>query len=314
MRKTFFMAEIINHKTHSTIQVTDKLHFVFGSLETNESERLMQSFQAMEKYFEVIGEEKPEVQMNWKKGIIGDWVLSDDLRIIQILHRIENKPTAFNKAIIRTCVGTFAVNDVTYFDTDFEMHPDRYRINANPQDHTQKLYEREDLTSKEQLFARRMAMGDDPTKAYMRSFPTEDQGYANNMSKILLRQERIGNAINDEVEQLLADEGVSKRYIIQKYKELVDDGILDLKNCAPSVRAALRDLADMSAMMPSKTKQSATRGALEEINDERLAQIEMIEQKVKMKEIPESFEQEFVNVDDISDEDYINEIGKSLLQ
>jgi len=314
------MAKIVNHNNHSTIQIRKDIYFVFGSLEFDgtDVEKIKNSISAFRRYYAVLGEEPPEINMNWREGQEGEWVLSDDFRIVKILRRNDSdRDYDYNKAVIRTCVGTFAVNPKTYFDTDFELHPDRYRVSSNSVDNHVRLIKRKEPTKSERLFASNVAQGLDPTEAYMKTFTTKNESYARDMSKVLMKQERIHSSISEEVESLLEEEGVSKRYIIQKYKELIDDGILDLKNCAPSVRAALKDLADMSAMMPDKTKQSASRGVLESIGDDKIQEIEEAEYSIE-NELPEhkdaEFQQEFIKGDNVEvGNNIIKKVGMELI-
>jgi len=317
------MAIIKNDKDFSTIQIRKDIHFVFGNLESDGSkmEKIKKSLKAFNAFFEVLGQERPVVVMDWKKGGKGDWVLSDDYRVVQILNRTENKrDNQYNEAVIRTCVGTFAVNAKTFFDTDFDLHPDRYRISNKNKQNYERVISRKETTANEKLFASKVARGQKPEDAYMQTFKTDNRLYAKDMSKVLLRQERVHSTVSSEVESIMEDEGVSKRYIIQKYKELIDDGLLDMKNCSGSVRAALKDLADMSAMMPSKQTQSASTRGVFEIEDEHLLQIEQREADAsQLKERNDDFDDlNMIEHDDIEVEEEYNEVlsetGKSLLQ
>lgn len=294
------MAEIKDFSNHSTIQIRKDIHFVFGSLSNGGTpvEKIKASISEFRKYYEAIGEDAPNVEMLWKNAKEGDWVISDDYRVIQILKRTENKVKgAYNKAVIRSCVGTFAVNKGTFFDTDFKLHKDRYRISTTGQEVAERMITRENATTNEITFAKRVAKGDTPPKAYMRTFSTKNESYAKDMSRLLMKQERVQNNISSEIEQLLEREGVSKTYIIQKYKELIDDGMLDLKNCSGSVRAALSDLVNIAGMKPEKTTSSQSMGVLQEVEDDLLDEIQDVEYKVieDRQEREDDFVQEFTD-------------------
>lgn len=317
------MAIIKNEHDFSTIQIKKDIHFVFGSLEFdgNKIEKIKHSLSAFNRFYETLKEEKPTVVMDWKEGQKDDWVLSDDYRIVQILTRIENKTRRlYNKAVIRTCVGTFAVNEKTFFDTDFELHPDRYRISNKNKQNVERIVSRKEPTGSERAFANKVAMGIKPVDAYMQTFPTKNKEYAKDMTKMLLKQERIHSTVSAEVEKLLEEEGVSKRYIIQQYKSLIDDGLLDLKNCSGSVRAALKDLADMSAMMPSKSSQSASTKGVFEVADDELELIEGREEQafqlgegnIERDEVDDEYIE--VDVEEKETTDIINDVGRDLLK
>lgn len=310
------MAVIKNHESHSTIQIRKDIYFVFGNLEYDgtDIEKLKFSIKQFNRYFDVLGEEKPIFKMNWKNGREGDWVVSDDMRIIQILKYTPSEdPSNYNKALIRTCVGTFAVNDSTFFDTDFELHPDRYRVSSHKKENYERVISRENLTTNEEQFASRIAKGMQPKDAYMEVFPTKSKRYARDMSNILMRQERVNKKISSEVDQILQQEGVSKQYIIRKYKQLIDEGLMDLKHCSSSVRAALNDLVQISAMNPEENKQTA-QGALHSIGDDEILAIEEAEEKAhKRLKAPERPQTHEVVQFEENDEEFVSEMGRSLL-
>ena len=74
----------------------------------------------------------PDVVKNWREAKEGDWVFSDDNRIIRLLkvaqlnHPNDRKNYKWAKGYIRTVVGTFVNNEKTFMDTDFDQHPNRY--------------------------------------------------------------------------------------------------------------------------------------------------------------------------------------------
>jgi hypothetical protein len=311
------MAVINNHKTHSTIQIRKDIYFVFGSLEMEGEamEKIKFAIDEMRNYFSLIGEPAPDVQMNWRTAQEGEWVVSDDHRVIQILKRTENKsektPNPYNKAIIRTCVGTFAVNPKTFFDTDFELHEDRYRVSNTGKESIERMVDREKATNNEILFAKRVAQGEDVKNAYMNTFPTSSESYAKEMSKILLRQERIQKSISSEVEQILEEEGVTKRYIIQRYRDLINDGMADLRYCSGSVVRALDSLVDISGMKPDKTKSSQSMGVLHKVEDDLLDEVENVEFSV-IENGTDQFEQKYAENGDES-ATKVEKMGNNLL-
>ena len=83
---------------------------------------------------EEFSEENPNIMplSNWRKGKEGDWVYSDDERIIQILKRgaikhPNDRPNySYADGYLRTVVGSFIINKKTFMDTDFSQHKNRY--------------------------------------------------------------------------------------------------------------------------------------------------------------------------------------------
>jgi hypothetical protein len=78
------------------------------------------------------------------------------------------------------------------------------------------------ITAREKLFAKMVAMGRDSTDAYLTVYKTNNRRYALTRSKVLLRQKRIRTLINKEVEQLMDDLGITKTYLLENAKSVVD--------------------------------------------------------------------------------------------
>lgn len=256
---------------------------VFGTLEdVSDEEKIRIALTEFKKYHELRGITDARIITQWRHAQKDDWCFSDDLRIVQVLVRNDNGPKSdttrsFNKGYIRTCVGVFPINPTTFMDTRFELHPNRYAIGQSTKDFYERLKLRENLTVREEMFCHYVANGMDIAKAYKKAYETSNTIYANVSATKLLQQERIQSAISSEVEEILTNEGVSKSYIIRKYKQLIDEGLMDLKNCSSSVRAALRDLSEISNMFPEKNKTTqSVRGILEYVPEDRL---EAIKQK-----------------------------------
>jgi len=87
-------------------------------------------FDDVGEYIEHFGtKHAPPIIEDWHDGKQGDWVMSDDNRIIQLLkvsalnHPNDRKNYKWAKNWVRTVVGTFVNNQKTFMDTDFEQHP-----------------------------------------------------------------------------------------------------------------------------------------------------------------------------------------------
>ena len=297
---------------------------VFGTLEEIPyDERIRIALNEFKEYHKLIGESDKKIVLSWRDAQVGDWCFSDDLRIVEILVRNNTPPrtdttASFNKGYIRTCVGTFPINPNTFMDTDFAEHPNRYSISQRAKSVDERVRARTYLTLREDMFCSFVAKGMDKVKAYKQSFITKDTMYAHDSSTRLLQQERIQSAISEEVEEILTREGVSKSYIIQRYKQLIDDGLLDMKNCAPSVRSALRDLSEISNMFPDKKKiTESVKGVLQGVPNDRLNQIigkryELTNEKLELtapqsNEVEIEYVEERESNDSRTNDEYIRE-------
>jgi hypothetical protein len=82
---------------------------------------------------------------------------------------------------------------------------------------------KKDVTGREILFARYIVKGEDSVDAYLKSYPTTNQKYAEMKSKKLLKTERIQNMIDEEIKKALDSEGVSPAYLIRAAKTVVEN-------------------------------------------------------------------------------------------
>ena len=104
---------------------------------------------------------------DWRKGSIGDWVLSDDECVIQILRKgtmLKPKGKVREVFYIGTCTGTFLISEKTKMDTSKRVNI--YSLGGHVE-RTQRLEDRENLSSKEEIFVQYLASGIDPRLDYL---------------------------------------------------------------------------------------------------------------------------------------------------
>lgn len=282
------MAVITNKDEFSSIEIKGDIHFIFGSLSDNlsEDEKLKIAITGFNRYFDSLGIEKPSIVWDWRKvEKEGQWILSDDFRLLEVLKLTlggtrTDSSASYNKGVIRTCNATFPINPSVFLDSQLYDERDRYRISTKNIDFDHKLKQRQKITFREERFVNYVSNGKEPHKAYIRSFKTDNEDYAKMSANRLLSQERISSMVSSKVEKLMEEEGVSKRYILESYKRLVDQGLMDLENNSSAVRSALKDLAEMQAMFPGKNTEKSTVGVFEEISDAEVEEIEEVEQNM----------------------------------
>lgn len=187
---------------------------------------IFDSIEEFEEYFMVNEGVVPELKYEWREGSIGDWAVSDDGRIVQILSRKEyyEKHRKRTNVFIRTIVGTFGLRSKMDTDLTARVYPQgRYRI--------KKLYlnwqvvqkKRVKLSSKEKQYIARLLNGDDRIAAYFDVYGCIYMKAADKKSKNLLKQPRIIGAILGKTPKELAEElGIGVKDQLQKYKDLLD--------------------------------------------------------------------------------------------
>lgn len=173
--------------------------------------------------------ERPSICSNWRDANEGDWVLSDDDRIIQILkkgsikHPQDVKNYTFCKHYVRTVVGTFLCLPKTYMDADFSQHKNRYTISKTIKNPGKRLYERENATKREKIFATNIAVGMGAVKSYMDAFSESDSYKAEKKAAILLRQDRVMKEVEKSVLDVAKSIGLDHEFVLEKLKCLVEN-------------------------------------------------------------------------------------------
>ena len=171
----------------------------------------------------------PDVIKNWRDGEQGDWVLSDDNRIIRLLkvaplnHPNDRKNYKWAKNYIRTVVGTFVNNEKTFMDTDFDQHPNRYTFSKTIKHTNGQVKKRKKLTNNEKIFTTNVVSGMGPVKAYMDAFKAASETKARKKALILLKQERVMTDIEKGVLDVAKELGIDHKYILDRLKCLADN-------------------------------------------------------------------------------------------
>ena len=155
---------------------------------------------------------KEKINTDWRTAEEGEWTISDDGKILTVLKKITvNKDSKKKKEGVRTLLGTFFTNSSTPMSG--EPKKDIYRFGNLKKKFT---------THKEKYFAKLVAQGVDVTDAYLHSFDTNNKDYAHQKSRVLLKQKRIRTLVNKEVEQILDELGISKTYLLEQAKDIVE--------------------------------------------------------------------------------------------
>ena len=89
------------------------------------------------------------IVFDWRKANEGDWVLSDDSRVVQLLkvsksvnHPGDRKNYKYANGWVRTVVGSFLNRPNIKMDTDFDQHPNRYTFSKKIKNTANRVYKR----------------------------------------------------------------------------------------------------------------------------------------------------------------------------
>tara|TARA_Y100001938_G_C8002378_1_gene385428 strand:- start:3 stop:728 length:726 start_codon:yes stop_codon:yes gene_type:complete len=167
--------------------------------------------------YETESEVPPTINIvrDWRKGNIGDWVLTDDECVIQILRKGAMLRANGERAYIGTCTGTFLVLKNTYMDTDKRTNIYSFGGNSTPE---QVVANRRKMTANEELFVTYVSQGLSPEDAYVKAFPTNNKRYARMKAVNLIKTERIKTAVKEELKPILEELEISEKMVLENIK------------------------------------------------------------------------------------------------
>ena len=155
-----------------------------------------------------------EYREDWRDGLIGDWVKTDDNHVMQILRRFKTG----SKEFIGTCTGTYIVSPESNLDSI--RNGDIYSLSGK--NWYERLTGRKEPTKNEILFAQRISLGSSPTEAYLAVYNTDNEDTAKKKSAILIKQERIQKLVRQDLKDTFSKLGVDLDYLIESAKDVVD--------------------------------------------------------------------------------------------
>ena len=169
------------------------------------------------------------VHPDWRKANEGDWVYSDDDRIVQLLkvkngvsHHGDSKNYNYAKGWVRTIVGSFINKESTKMDTDFDNHPNRYTFSTKIKNTSEQIHKRTKVTNKEKQFATNVVVGMGAVEAYKNAYKEVNDQKARKKATVLLKQERVMEEIQKSVLDVAKGLGIDHEYILSKLKHLAD--------------------------------------------------------------------------------------------
>ena len=164
-----------------------------------------------------------DIKESWRDGNEGDWVVTDDNYVCQILKVFTVKSPSGKKVnkCVRTVCGSFVTTRKKQMLGENGVAKNIYTFSGTYD--TNIDLAKKKVTSRKMLFAKYVAAGMDTVKAYKIVYPkAEDEQYIKSAVHKLLQQNKVMNMIDEEVKRVLEDEGVSPSYIIRRYKDIAD--------------------------------------------------------------------------------------------
>lgn len=194
-----------------------------------------------EEEFRTIFPDAPLVT-EWREGQPNDWVMTDDGKIVQILNR---------KTMKNTNIKAYEDYFITLLGPCFSSG----KMEGQPKKNYHSFSKRKDVEEKklswrEIRFVKLIAHGEKPIQAYIEAFETNNENTAKVKSSILLKQTRIKREVEKEIEELLNEVGVDKKWTLEKAKDIVDN-----PDTSDAVKLrALENFMKIQSMYPKEKK------------------------------------------------------------
>lgn len=186
-------------------------HYVFDSAEEFEA------------YCQKSGIKIPTIK-NWHTAQAGEWVWSDDGRIVQLLFVGDMSTPIKDKTqrYVRTVVGSFVDKPGVEMDTNFDKHPNRYTFSQTIKDVGYTRLKRDRISRFERQWIAMMVMGIPPVDAFLKVSSTKSVRNAETQADLLLKQERITKALHESIKEAAATLGLTDEWVLERLKRLAE--------------------------------------------------------------------------------------------
>lgn len=195
--------------------------------------------------------EDSKIHKDWRTAPEGSWVRTDNGKIVEIIDRKSMVRRGKSYDFVRTAYGQFLCAD--YVKINGEPKNNIYTFSGKSWYECVK--DRKNPTKKEFLFAKYYSGGTGAIESYMKAYGKGTIDNAKEKSNLLLKQKRIISLINDEMQKALDETDISPTYLLDKMKNIIDDGEANNRDKIQSIKI----LMQVSGMLNSdKRTESVT--------------------------------------------------------
>ena len=161
---------------------------------------------------------KEKLIKNWKEAKEGQWCIADDGKIVQILKKDTMKGNKIKENYVRTVIGMTIIRGNSTLKGSITDNIYRF---VKRQGYDSRLHGK--MTKQKKIFSKYIAMGLDPESAYIKAYPkTTNSEDARHKSKLLLKSKTVREQVDKEIEELMSEVGITKRYLLESTKNVVD--------------------------------------------------------------------------------------------
>ena len=221
---------------------------------------------------------------DWRHSNKGNWILTDDGQVCQVLYLGVMKKLDRKKetTFIRTIIGSFICSERVKMKGP--MRTNMHTFSSKGESPSVRRRERKNATNSEFLFAKYVAKGDDVVDAYMKVFPTNNEHYANNQAKMLLKTKRVKSLIREEIDKYLQEAEITPKYLLEEMRVLIDK----TDSSDRDKISAITTLMKISGMMDTEKKsesltlfQGFTKEQLNAIQGTEIKKLQEVKKDIK---------------------------------
>lgn len=186
------------------------------------------------------------IQSDWRDANTGDWIKTDDGQVTVVIKRGKIKSKKRKDEYIRTLLGM--ANIKRTINIEGEPVQDIWRFGKK---NWYAKIKDGNLSVSKRIFAKYIASGMRPIDAFMKAHEnTKSLDYAKQKTKVLLKSKKVRQLIDKEIELLLNETGITKSYLLEKTKDIVDsEGSKDSDRMR-----AIETLMKLSGMLNTEKK------------------------------------------------------------
>ena len=191
---------------------------------------------------------KQSLLHDWRNGEEGEWVLCDDGQVCQVIKRGSLKKSNIYVDYIRTVIGSFVCSKTAKMKG--AMRKNMYSFGAQDKTTYEIVKERKNPTTKEFLFAKYVAKGENIVEAFMKVYPAKSEKHAKKGAKLLMSTKRIQGLVKEEIEKVMNEAEITPLYILEKMKDIIES---DASRDSDKV-SLLKELVAISGMRDTEKK------------------------------------------------------------
>jgi hypothetical protein len=195
---------------------------------------------------------KEIVSGHWREGSEGNWVYTDDGYILEILKKSTIAHPGYKKprTYIRTICGSYITEQNSHKILGEKGIAENIYAFSGNYDSNKDYHTNRKLKSREFLFARYIAEGNNTMQSFKKAYPNaQSDKYIREKSSTLINKESIQTMVKEEIKKILEDEGVTNEWIIGQYKDIASLAERDTDKLR-----SLESLSKIAGLFETETK------------------------------------------------------------